>query len=238
MDGASFDRLSRTVHRLGDHATRRQALRTFAVGGLAGLLTRLGTEDARAACTKRRKRCSQNGECCGNSDGNVVCGAPSGSCDRNGDRCCGRSDASCTSPCDCCRGLTCGGGRCRESGGGGGGGGGGCGGKTCQSGWTCCTVSGFPKCIDRDSLHCCRSAICEKGADCCGVGSCCSKGWKCCGDGRCCPDGWRCGKTACSASQTADVSAESSQSVPFAKPVKSDEQHWIEQGWMTAPGTG
>ena len=31
MDGASFDRLSLLVHRLGDRVTRRQALRTVAV---------------------------------------------------------------------------------------------------------------------------------------------------------------------------------------------------------------
>jgi len=34
-----------------------------------------------------------------------------------------------------------------------------------------------------------------------------------------------------------DISAESAKSVPFAEPVKSDEQRWIELGWMTAPGT-
>jgi hypothetical protein len=64
MDGASFDRLSRIVHRLRHQATRRQALRTLAVGGLAGLVTRLGTEDANAACTRPGRRCSGGRECC------------------------------------------------------------------------------------------------------------------------------------------------------------------------------
>ena len=111
MDGASFDRLSRVVYHLRYPATRRRALRTLAIGGVAGLLARFGTEEARAACTERRRRCSRNGECCGYPDRNVVCDALPGACDRSGDRCCGRTDASCSSKCDCCRGLSCLGGR-------------------------------------------------------------------------------------------------------------------------------
>ena len=232
MDGASFDRLTRTVHRLRHHATRRQALRTLAVGGLAGLLTRLETDDAGAACTARRHRCSRKGECCGYPNRDVVCDALPRACDRSGDRCCGRSSASCTSHCDCCKGLACGGGRCRASNDSGED----CGGTTCRSGLTCCTVSGFHQCIDRDRLICCRSSICERGGDCCGS-SCCSKGWKCCGDGRCCPKDRRCGKTACFNAQSADISAESAESIPFAKPVKSDQQRWIDLGWLTPAGT-
>jgi hypothetical protein len=197
MDGASFDRLSRIVHRLGHSATRRQTLRTLAGGGLAGLFTRLGTGDARAACARPGRPCSGGRECC--------------------------------------QGFRCRNGRCRVRNDGGGGGGG-CGGTTCRSGWTCCKISGFSQCIDPDYLHCCRSTICQKGADCCGAG-CCSLGWKCCDNGRCCPDGWRCGKTGCHASRTAGISAESAESIPFAEPVKSDEQRWIEQGWMTPAGT-
>jgi hypothetical protein len=227
MDGASFDRLSRIVHRLRHHTTRRQALRTLAVGGVAGLLARLEAEDARAACTARRHRCSRDGECCGRD---VVCDALPGACDRSGDRCCGRSDATCSSKCDCCKGLTCSGGRCRTSSDGGGD----CGGTTCSDGLSCCTISGFHQCIDRDYLRCCGSIFCPRSGECCGDG-CCSSDQKCCSNGRCCPKGWRCGKTACFTSLTADISAESAQSVPFAEPVKSDEQRWIELGWMTAP---
>lgn len=232
MDGASFDRLSRVVYHLRYPATRRRALRTLAIGGVAGLLTRFATEEARAACTERRRRCSRNGECCGYPDRNVVCDALPGACDRSGDRCCGRTDASCSSKCDCCRGLSCLGGRCRSSDGGGDN----CGGTTCSGDSTCCTISGFSRCIDPDFLRCCRSSICERGGDCCGK-SCCSKGWKCCGDGRCCPKDWRCGRTACLAAQTADISAESAESIPFAEPEKGDERQWIERGWMTAAGT-
>ncbi len=199
MDGASLDRLSRIVHHLGHHATRRKALRSLAGGGLAGFLARLGTEDARGACTRLRRPCSRPGECC--------------------------------------PGLTCRNGRCRVRNDGGGGGNGSCGGTTCPSGQSCCNVSGFSQCIDRDYLKCCRSSICSKGEDCCGVGSCCAKGWKCCGDGRCCPDGWRCGPTACHTSRAAGISAESAESIPFAEPVDSDEQSWIERGWMTSAGT-
>ena len=65
MDGASFDRLSRIVHRLSHRTTRRQALRALAVGGVAGLLTRLETDDARAGCKRYWHRCSRDGECCG-----------------------------------------------------------------------------------------------------------------------------------------------------------------------------
>ena len=193
MDGASFDRLSRIVHRLSRHSTRRQALRTLAVGGVGGLLTRLETDDAKAACRRLWGRCSRDGECC--------------------------------------RRLRCRSGRClpRNDGGGGG-----CGGTTCRGDSTCCTISGFSQCIDPDILRCCSSSICERGGDCCG-NSCCSKGWKCCGDGRCCPKDWRCGRTACLAAQTADISAESAESIPFAEPEKGDERQWIERGWMTAP---
>jgi hypothetical protein len=204
MDGASFDRLSRIVHRLSHQQTRREALRTLAVGGLAALLTRLETDDAKAACKWYWGRCSRDGECC--------------------------------------RRLQCRNGRCfpRNGGGGGGGGGGGdgrhCGGEQCRNDWSCCTISGTSRCIDRDHLICCRSSICERGGDCCDS-TCCSKGWKCCGNGRCCPNGWHCGNTACFDSRTGDFSAESAESVPFAKPVKSDEQGWIKKGWMTAAGT-
>jgi hypothetical protein len=197
MDGASFDRLSRIVHRLNHQETRRGALRTLAVGGLAALLNRLETEDAKAACKRLWGRCSRDGECC--------------------------------------QRLRCRGGRCLPRNGGDGGGEN-CGGTPCDRDWTCCRISGVSRCIDRDRLICCRSSICERGGDCCDS-TCCSKGWKCCGDGRCCPKDWRCGNTACLNSQTADISAESVESIPFAKPVKSDEQRWIDLGWMTAPRT-
>ena len=197
MDGASFDRLSRTVHRLHDHTTRRQALSALAAGGLTALLTRLEIDETRAACTRFWGRCSRDGECCQK----MRC--------RNG-RCRPRND--------------------------GGGDGGDCGGKTCRSSWSCCRIDGYSQCIDPDQLICCRSSICQKGGDCCGDG-CCSKGWKCCGNGRCCPKDWRCGQTACFATQTADISAQSAQSVPFAEPVQSDERHYIEKGWMTTPRT-
>ena len=49
MDGASFDRLSLLVHRLGDRATRRHALRTLAVSGITAALTQLRTQGAAAA---------------------------------------------------------------------------------------------------------------------------------------------------------------------------------------------
>jgi hypothetical protein len=200
MDGASFDRLSRIVHRLSHQETRRGALRTLAVGGLAALFTRLETDDAKATCKSFWRRCSREGECC--------------------------------------RRLRCRNGRClpHNSGGGGGGGGGHCGGQSCRNGWSCCTISGVSRCIDRDRLICCRSSICERGGDCCDNG-CCSTGSKCCGNGHCCPKNWRCGNTACFASRTADVSAESAESKPFAEPVKGDERRWIDLGWMTAPGT-
>jgi hypothetical protein len=196
MDRASFDRLTRTIHRLRHQTTRRQALRILAVGGLAGLLTRLETDEAKAACTRFWGRCSRDGECC--------------------------------------RRMRCRRGRCRPRNDGGGSGES-CGGSTCDSGWSCCKISGVSRCIDRDRLICCRSSICQKGGDCCRDG-CCSEGWKCCGD-VCCPKDWRCGRNGCIASRTADISAESAESTPFAEPVKGDERTWIKKGWMTAAGT-
>jgi len=126
--------------------------------GVGGQLSRLGVEEARAASIPSRPRCAPNRDCCGYPNRKIVCNALPVACGREGDRCCGRSDASCASQCDCCRGLACSGGRCRV----GDGDGGCCGGSTCQSGWTCCTMKGVSPCIDRDDLQCCRSAMCQR----------------------------------------------------------------------------
>ena len=233
MDGEAFDRLSMVVHRLRDQATRREAVRTLAAGGIAGLLAGLAAKDASAACVSRRQRCARDRECCGNPDRNIVCDPLPSSCDRSGERCCGRHDARCSSRCDCCQGFTCSSsGRCQSSDDGGES----CGGAICERDWTCCRIGGVSRCIDPDNLRCCRSSICERGGDCCGS-SCCSSGWKCCGDGHCCPKDWRCGRTGCDAPRTAGISAESAETVPFADPVKGDERKWIEKGWMTAART-
>lgn len=234
MDGAAFDRLSVVVHRLRDAATRRQALRMLAAGGIAGLLAHFGAGAAGAACVERRRSCSRDRDCCGSQDGDVVCDQLPGASDRNGDRCCGRNDARCASPCDCCAGFTCdAGGRCRsgsESGGQ-------CGLTVCQPGWRCCQFDVSAGCYDPDYLHCCTKGLCSNGWDCCGSAQCCSSGWKCCGHGRCCPNGWRCGKSACIASQTSDVSGTSARTIPFGDPVTVDEQGWIKKGWFEPAST-
>jgi hypothetical protein len=218
MEDSAFDRLSLLVHRLRDRTSRRTALRSLAASGVAGGLLRLGIEEGSAACTRRRRRCDTNGECCGRR---VICDRLSRVCDRRGDRCCGRRDASCSSRCDCCAGLRCGGGRC---GGSSDGGSDLCGGNSCGRGEKCCTVSGVSRCIP-ETYHCCRSAVCAQTQECCGAG-CCSSDWKCCGEGQCCPDDWQCGQTACLATQDAGVSAQAEQSMPFAEPDPFDAKKW------------
>ena len=233
MDDRAFDALARLV---AQPAARRRALRALLGGAVAAALTRLGAGEGGAACTDRRRRCSQAGECCGYPGGNVACARLPRACDRGGDRCCGRTGARCGADCDCCRGFACGaGGYCRANDDGGRG----CGGATCANGWSCCRFDGVARCIDPDYLRCCRAGICQRGWDCCGQdGKCCEPGWKCCGRGRCCPDGWRCGETACFASRQGDVATRSAETVPFAVPATADEQDWISKGWMTGGPEG
>ena len=233
MDGDAFDRLSVAVHRLRDGATRRQAFRAVAAGGIAGLLTRLRADEAEASCVGRRERCSRGGQCCGHRDRNIACDRLPRKCRRDGERCCGRDGTGCSADCDCCRGFECGdGGFCRSRDGDSGGGG--CDGEGCGRGQSCCRFGGIARCIDRDRLHCCRGGICQKGYDCCGRdGGCCSPGWKCCGRGRCCPDDTRCTRTGCQARRSAGVSTATVKIVPFAAAVPGNEKEWIKKGWMT-----
>ena len=117
MDPRSFDRLSRSF---ATGASRRQALRALTVGGAVGLVSRLKGGEAAAQvveaedCRGRRRQCDRNRQCCGNNRG-VVCDPLPRACNKDGQRCCGRTDAPCQAECDCCKGFTCNRkGRCKQ----------------------------------------------------------------------------------------------------------------------------
>jgi hypothetical protein len=223
MDGSSFDKLSVSVHRLREQATRRNALRLLAGGTVAAVGGAIATEtDAKKKKNKNKKykKCRNNfygGFCNGNKD--------------------------------CCNGK-CRNGICWYNGGGGGGGGqGGCGGVRCPNGWTCrrqgpahiCSPYNYPNYCGNNTYWngnygCCdgyAGGACPAGWDCCPGSGCCSPGQKCCGNGRCCPDGWHCGNIACEYRQAADISGESVESQPFTDSVSPD----AGESFVFVPGT-
>ena len=111
MDGRRFDEL---VTALAVGSAPRRLVRGLAGGALAGLLHRLGIEEAVAACKAVGRRCRRDGDCC------------SRRCRRDACRC-ARNGAACPSTCasdpnqlcpDCC-------------------------GQGCFTG-TCCTFPGNP----------------------------------------------------------------------------------------------
>jgi hypothetical protein len=212
MDGESFDRLSVIVHRLGDGATRRGALRTLLGGSLAaasGLLAE-GTE----AKKHRRRRgckgfgggCNSNRDCCNGRCRNGFCfpGNGGGGGGGGGNRC----NRGCQNGWQCCR----------------------------QNGVDVCVPNNLPTCCGgngfNSGFHCCggNGGACPSGWDCCGgFNQCCSAGWKCCGNGRCCPDGWFCRNDGtCQANQDARSSGASGEVVPSREPVTIDDNDWID----------
>jgi hypothetical protein len=218
MDGESFDRLSVVVHRLRDQATRRGALRLLA-GGVVALASEL-LADADDAEAKKRHNNKRHR--------------------RNNKKYCRGFGGRCYSHRDCCNGR-CFGGFCFGSGGGGGGKH--CGGRKCPAGWSCCRANNVSVCTPNNFPTCCGNVGYAPGFSCCNAhhggacpggfgctdqfGLCCQPGWTwCANSGRCCPSGWFCGDIACYAYQTADVSGESVESVPFADPVRISEQEW------------
>jgi hypothetical protein len=114
MDDHRFDALTRA---LSGTTPRRQALRLLGGGALAGLLTRLGANDAAAGCGKVGDKCERSGDCCtGARCKNGRCRCKRGWLDCDGDGRCEdhRSDeaacGSCTTVCSgstdlCCRGT-------------------------------------------------------------------------------------------------------------------------------------
>ena len=174
MDGSSFDKLSVSVHRLREQASRRNALRLLAVGAVAAVGGAVVTgTDAKKNKNKKYKKCRNNwygGFCNGNKD--------------------------------CCNGK-CRNGICWYNGGGGGGNGG-CGGVRCPNGWTCrkqgpahiCSPNNYPNYCGNNTYwngnyRCCNGGYggvaCPYGRECCGIATCCQAGWRCCGN-VCIPD--------------------------------------------------
>jgi hypothetical protein len=220
MDGESFDRLSVTVDRLRDRATRRGAL-GIVLGGALVAASRLRGDGAVAKNKNKNNK---------NKNGKKKCRGYGGKCDRTK---------------DCCSG-SCRNGRCWYTGNGGGGGGKKCGGRTCPSGWRCCKRNGiavctpptYPTCCDNfgypSGYFCCTygGGACLSGRECCPglTTGCCQEGWKCCGDGRCCPDGWECGDFVCYANQDAEIASAAVETIPSveAEPVDENDRFALE----------
>ncbi|MCA9862055.1 MAG: hypothetical protein R2853_04100 [Thermomicrobiales bacterium] len=224
MDGSSFDKLSVSVHRLREQASRRNALRLLAGGTAAAVAGAIVTEaDAKKKKHKKNKYKNKYKKCRNNWYG--------GFC--NGNK-------------DCCNGK-CRNGICWYNGGGGGRGG--CGGVRCPNGWSCrkqgtvhiCSPYNYPNYCGNntywtDNNNCCSGyagGACPVGWECCGSSGCCAVGQKCCGNGRCCPDGWYCGNITCESRQAADISGESVETQPFIAAVPPD----AGDSFVFVPGT-
>ena len=86
MDGRRFDVLTVTLTAVGGGSSRRAALRVLAGGALGTVLTRLGVQEAAAAC-RRDSDCSNRAKCCRAGRRQGVC-VPADSV------CCGSEDAT------------------------------------------------------------------------------------------------------------------------------------------------
>lgn len=91
MDGRRFDALARSF--AAESASRRTAFRALAGAAVGGLLTRLGEEDAAAACRPAGKKCKRGAQCCTRS------------CTRRGTCACKPAGKACGGPGECCTGL-------------------------------------------------------------------------------------------------------------------------------------
>ena len=215
MDGSSFDKLSVSVHRLREQASRRNALRLLAGGTAAVVAGAVATEtDAK----KKNKKYKKYKKCRNNFYG--------GFC--NGNK-------------QCCNGK-CRNGICWYNGGGGGGGRGGCGGVRCPNGWSCrkqgpahiCSPYNYPNYCGNNTYwngnyRCCgggyNGIACPSG-ECCGIATCCQSGWKCCGNSTCIPNSWDCDDFF----RSAQVGGES---IPTMEPTAPD----ANDSFVFEPGT-
>ncbi|MFN8678984.1 MAG: hypothetical protein U0Z70_21570 [Thermomicrobiales bacterium] len=204
MDGSSFDKLSVSVHRLREQASRRNALRLLAGGAAAAVAGAIVTDtDA-----KKNKKYKNKYKKCRNNFYGGFC---------NGSK-------------DCCNGK-CRNGICWYNGGGGGGGGGRCGNVRCPNGWSCrkqgtvhiCSPYNYPNYCGNNTYwngnyRCCNGGYngiaCPSG-ECCGIATCCQSGWKCCGNNTCIPNTWDCDDFF----RSAEVGGES---IPTMEPTPPD----------------
>jgi hypothetical protein len=111
MDDQRFDNIAR---RLGGLRSRRSALKIAGSGAAATLFAALGLETSARArgistenhCLVRGQRCESKGQCCGavRRSKEIVCSTIAG---MSGDRCCGKTTASCVDDDDCCELYFC-----------------------------------------------------------------------------------------------------------------------------------
>ena len=107
MDEQKFDNIAR---RLGRIRSRRDALKTAGFGTVAAIFTAFGLEQSALAqvvtienhCLDRGVACDNKKQCCGFSKKRrkeIVCDLSNAG---PGNRCCGKTRASCFSDDDCC----------------------------------------------------------------------------------------------------------------------------------------
>lgn len=182
MESQRFDAFARTV---ADGFPRRGVLRLLAGGALGGLLTRLGLEEAAAACANVGQRCQFNDGSRRNCCDGAYCHQNRCRCRRRQDRCgSGNNRRCCGADERCVQGIctketgTCGAGYV-------------CGGQTRDCGQPTCGGLGPCQCTEGvdGTVHCaddiCLTLSCTSNADCeseFGAGFFCQKaGTGCCG---------------------------------------------------------
>jgi hypothetical protein len=108
MDGKTFDSLLKLT---ATSTGRRRLLQAAGAAGIGGLLTRGGVGAVTdLACQNRQTKCNRNRNCeCHSGDKfkNVACDPLPGKCKKDGERCCGKSGATCDKDCDCCKNHRC-----------------------------------------------------------------------------------------------------------------------------------
>ena len=170
MDGKTFDSLTKLT---ATSTGRRRLLQAAGTAGIGSLLTRgvVGAQDVvAAACQNRQSTCNRNRNCechTGEKFKNVACDPLPGKCKKNGDRCCGKADATCDQDCDCCKNFKCNNKKCvndnnnncKKKG------------DHCNSSNDCCNdlkCNNHNKCQDKNNNNCKHKGDhCNRSRDCC-----------------------------------------------------------------------
>ena len=193
MDGSSFDKLSVSVHRLREQASRRNALRLL-FGGAAAAIGGATASDSDAKKKKRKRKNCRSGY--------------GGPCNSNKDCCNGK-----------CRNGRCW--YTGNGNGGGNNGGRNCNGMRCPNGWRCCNFQGYRRCLPNTHPACIGYGECPFTWDTCGwngsIRNCCGLDQKCCYSNTfdrhmCLPDGADCDDFF----RSAEIEGESISSVEGA----------------------
>jgi hypothetical protein len=168
MDGRQFDELSQALA-----GSRRAALRLM-LGGVAGALLPLRTDDAAAGCVKLGKRCGGGAKCCGGAR----CKQRTCQCPTGKKACDGKCvpEATCCADADCPACQKCDDGACEAATGAVCGQQSGAGALRCCAG-VCpaptCRVVGT-SCLPGESVPQCLAACCSNRVGCDGLGANCS----------------------------------------------------------------